>query len=207
MQRLEAVPILLLLANSPAAHAAGTPAAPPAAKPADSDAGGEHVIPVTFATTPAAPSAQAAQAAHPAPPPRFTNPAKDVGAFVLVIVAVFVVLYGGLRGARALWRKRGRRCPECGKTMAILPTADAFAHLDLAERTEQLVGDVRYDVWACASCGHVEKSGRVRSFQGSAETLAPVGSAAYLRQQQRDGLSIWAKEPEEPGATSPATPP
>ena len=171
------------------APAAKTPAPQPSAGSASS---GDHVISIFFASPPN--TAKPAVRPPAGPPPPHTSPAKDVAAFALVIVAVFLVVWGGVRAARALLRKRSRKCPECGHPMPLLDAAAAYAHLDLAERTEQLVGDVGYEVWACPGCGHVEKRSRVRQVTGSPQVLAPVGSATYLRQQQRDGLSIWTNE-------------
>lgn len=83
--------------------------------------------------------------------------------------------------------------------MRRLGREDAFAELDMAERTELLVGDVRYEVWRCQACGAIEKRGTARDVQGlaAAAVAPPVGSAAFLRRRAQSGLSIWT-----PGPTS-----
>ncbi len=116
----------------------------------------------------------------------------------------------------AAWRRRPRRCASCRTAMRRLGREEAFAALDMAERTEQLVGDVRYEVWRCAACGAVEKRGKARDLSGAQAraVAAPVGSAAFLRRRARAGLSIWSppSPPPAPGvwpglsAASPAAP-
>ena len=78
--------------------------------------------------------------------------------------------------------------------MRRLGSEAAFAALDMAERTEQLVGDVRYEVWSCAACGATDKRGKARDLSGAAAlaAAAPVGSAAFLRRRAQAGLSIWS---------------
>jgi hypothetical protein len=101
----------------------------------------------------------------------------------------------------AAWR-RPRRCASCRAAMRRLGREEAFAELDMAERTEQLVGDVRYEVWRCAACGAVEKHGKERDLSAAqARAAAPVGSAAFLRRRARAGLSIWSppSQPPAPG--------
>jgi hypothetical protein len=103
----------------------------------------------------------------------------------------------------AAWRRRPRRCASCRAAMRRLGREEAFAELDMAERTEQLVGDVRYEVWRCAACGAVEKRGKARDLSGAqaGAVAAPVGSAAFLRRRARAGLSIWSppSPPPAPG--------
>ena len=86
--------------------------------------------------------------------------------------------------------------------MRRLGREEAFAELDMAERTEQLVGDVRYEVWRCAACGAVEKRGKARDLSSAQAqaAAAPVGSAAFLRRRARAGLSIWSP-PSPPPST------
>ena len=102
----------------------------------------------------------------------------------------------------AAWRRRPRRCASCRAAMRRLGREEAFAELDMAERTEQLVGDVRYEVWRCAACGAVEKHGKARDLSSAQAqaAAAPVGSAAFLRRRARAGLSIWSPpSPPPPG--------
>jgi hypothetical protein len=103
----------------------------------------------------------------------------------------------------AAWRRRPRRCASCRAAMRRLGREEAFAELDMAERTEQLVGDVRYEVWRCAACGAVEKHGKARDLSSAQAqaAAAPVGSAAFLRRRAQAGLSIWSppSPPPAPG--------
>jgi hypothetical protein len=102
----------------------------------------------------------------------------------------------------AAWRRRPRRCASCRAAMRRLGREEAFAELDMAERTEQLVGDVHYEVWRCPACGAVEKRGKERDLSAAqAAAAAPVGSAAFLRRRARAGLSIWSP-PSLPPAPS-----
>jgi hypothetical protein len=103
----------------------------------------------------------------------------------------------------AAWRRRPQRCASCRAAMRRLGREEAFAELDMAERTEQLVGDVRYEVWRCAACGAVEKRGKARDLSSAQAqaAAAPVGSAAFLRRRARAGLSIWSPPSLPPAPT------
>jgi hypothetical protein len=98
---------------------------------------------------------------------------------------------------RFAWRRRRPRCPGCRAAMRRLGAEDAFAELDMGERTDHLVGDVRYAVWRCQACGAIEKRGTARDVQGLAAgaVAPPVGSAAFLRRRAQSGLSIWTPTP------------
>jgi hypothetical protein len=110
-----------------------------------------------------------------------------------------------LAGGRLAWRRRARRCPSCRAAMRRLAPAEAFAELDMGERTDQLVGDVRYQVWRCAACGAVDKRGVARDLSRltASAHAAPVGSAAYLRRRAQSGLSIWSPPPTRPAPILP----
>jgi hypothetical protein len=83
----------------------------------------------------------------------------------------------------------------------------AFAELDMAERTEHLVGDVRYTVWRCQACGTVEKRGATQDVKGLAAgaVAPPVGSAAFLRRRAQSGLSLWFPGPTAAPPSSPSS--
>lgn len=74
-------------------------------------------------------------------------------------------LGGGLAatgaGGYGLWhlatRRRRRACRRCHVPMIRLDELVDDARLAAAERTEELVGSVDYDVWTCPSCPLVEK--------------------------------------------------
>jgi hypothetical protein len=106
---------------------------------------------------------------------------------------------GGAAAGALAWRRRRRLrgCGACGATaMRQLDAEAAFAELDMAERTEHLVGDVRYQVWRCAACGATEKRGRTADFPALAASAVapPIGSAAFLRRAQ-SGMSILPRSP------------
>jgi len=107
----------------------------------------------------------------------------------LALAAVAALLAG-----RLAWRRRPPRCGRCGASTRRLDAGAAFAELDMGERTEHLVGDVRYAVWRCDACGQVEKRGAARDIGGliANATAPPVGSASFLRRRGQSGLSIWS---------------
>jgi len=68
---------------------------------------------------------------------------------------------GGLAGLwlllRRWWRNRERRCARCNAPMQRLQETADDAHLSPAERTEERLASVDYDVWACTGCSDVLK--------------------------------------------------
>jgi uncharacterized protein len=65
------------------------------------------------------------------------------------------VLGAGLYG---FLRFRPRNCPDCQTRMVRLDETADDEHLNAAERTEEQVGSVDYDIWCCESCGKIAKS-------------------------------------------------
>lgn len=59
-------------------------------------------------------------------------------------------------GYRVAARRRPRKCAGCGGAMARLGEAEDDAHLHSAERVEEQVRSVDYDVWLCR-CGQTQK--------------------------------------------------
>ncbi len=59
--------------------------------------------------------------------------------------------------ARAVNRRRPRKCGNCGEQAERLGELADDAHLNAAEKTEERLGSVDYDVWACLSCGTTQK--------------------------------------------------
>jgi len=179
----------------PAAARASASAAPRAG----ADAGPqERVLDVTL-VSPRAATQPAAAAGQPRQPPALAPGAAarhggqgsgPLGWRGWLAAATAALAAAGV----AAWRRRRRRCASCRTAMRRLGREEAFATLDMAERTEQLVGDVRYEVWSCAACGAVEKHGKARDLSGAQAraVAAPVGSAAFLRRRARAGLSIWS---------------
>lgn len=79
------------------------------------------------------------------PPPRST--AGGIPGLVWLLAPVF------LGGGFLLVRYRPRRCRTCGMKMVHLDEAADDEHLTAAERIEEEVGSVDYDVWLCEGCG------------------------------------------------------
>jgi uncharacterized protein len=80
---------------------------------------------------------------------------RSGGRGAAVGIAVLLLGGGGAAGAvavRARRRSRPRPCPRGHGMMVRLPEAEDDAALDLGQRTEEHVGSVDYDVWACQVC-------------------------------------------------------
>jgi|SRR5579864_6309513 len=222
--RLGALLAALAIGGAPLAAAPARPQAAPAAgaalAPAPPAAAPERVLDVTFFQAgQGSAAADQAPAERPQPasrralaPPQAPGAAAtrlagakpggsgggartggSAGGGLLAGTAAAVLV---LAGGRLAWHRRPRRCAGCGSTMRRLGPEAAFAELDMAERTEHLVGDVRYQVWRCAGCGEVAKLGSARDLSrlktGAGGIAAPVGSAAFLRRRAQSGLSIWS---------------
>jgi hypothetical protein len=195
----------LTSATAETAEAGGAPAAASAVgkkipgAPAPSAASAEsqeRVMDVTLVPAPASgPDRQ--PAATPAPPPggresvRGRAPAKvgePLPALWLAALVVATVFLGG----RIAWRRRRLRCLRCRARMERLARVDAFAHLDLAERTEQLIGEVHHEVWRCPGCGEIAKRAKERPLPEAARGIAPpVGSAAHRHRLSRESPSLF----------------
>ena len=82
-----------------------------------------------------------------------------------------VVFLSGLTGAGTLlvrrWRRnRRRRCPKCRTRMARLDEKADDAYLDKAERLEEKLDSVDYDVWKCGQCGATVKIAYTKKWTG-----------------------------------------
>jgi uncharacterized protein len=64
---------------------------------------------------------------------------------------------GGL-ATRAVLRRRPRKCAGCSTVMVRLDESADDVHLTAAEKKEESLGSVDYDVWLCEGCGHTEKA-------------------------------------------------
>lgn len=118
------------------------------------------------AAAPATPTLPATASTHglerPLPPPApatpvITRASSDSSTGSLLAGGAAAAGGGGLG---FLWwrRRRPRTCPACRAPMTKLDEAADDAHLDPAQRSEEKVGSVDYDVWACTACSHVEVS-------------------------------------------------
>jgi len=112
------------------------------------DAKPAEVAPVPVNVQPAQPMPQPA-VARPAFAPPQQRPHSGILGW----------LFGGLGvtgvttfGARKYLRYHSRRCPGCRGDMTRLGEAADDEHLTQGERTEEQVGSVDYDVWACGTC-------------------------------------------------------
>jgi uncharacterized protein len=123
--------------------------------------------PTAAQSTPAAPPAPAPIAYGPSDPLTGqdsgqtdgvdTGEAVGIGA-ILALIASFI-------GPQIL-RRRTRRCPKCNAKMIRLDEAADDAHLNEQERTEERIGSLDYDLWACEPCGEVTKLQYSRFFSG-----------------------------------------
>jgi len=195
------------LAGPAAAAIAGRAASPTgtgAATGESATSSGDRVLDVTLVPANApgraasAPStaaeAERRQPAAAGAAPTTTRPAalRSHGSRWPAVTALLGVVAAG--AGWLSWRRRPRRCTTCGAPMRRLDAAAAFAELDIGERTDQLVGDVRYTVWRCGACSAIEKLGAARDLSAAA-AAAPVGSAMFLRRRAQSGLSIWSPAP------------
>ena len=82
---------------------------------------------------------------------------------VLIFILIFALATASVGAAMAIGRfgppavvsfrrKRPRACPTCHKPMVRLGEQDDDAKLDSGQRTEERIGSVDYDVWACGAC-------------------------------------------------------
>ena len=191
-------------AIGPAAAAASSPPAgppPAAAHPAapETDAR-ERVLDVTLVPAGAAPRLPAAGREPAAPAAAAGGGTSSRRWSFRGGVAAAIVIAGVAVGLA--WRRRHPRCPSCRGRLRRLSGEAAFAALDMAERTEQLVGDVRYEVWRCHACGAIDKRGTAQDLKGieASALAAPVGSAGFLRRRGQSGLSIWSPPAVRPPA-------
>jgi hypothetical protein len=194
LRTLSATAVALLIAAAPAIAAPSGAGTDPQ----------ERVLDVTLVPAAAAPR-------HQAGAPAGSKAIARTGGTGLGLLAWVAAAGAAAIAGRWAWRRRAPRCPSCRAAMRRLGGEGAFAELDMAERTEHLVGDVRYTVWRCQGCGTVEKRGTARDVQGlAAQAVAPpVGSAAFLRRRAQTGLSIWIPTPTttKPGQPAVASTP
>jgi uncharacterized protein len=73
---------------------------------------------------------------------------------ILGALGVVPAALGSLVGYRRWRRYRRRICPECRSRMTRVLEVEDDRLLDEAQRVEEKVGSVDYDVWTCPSCSH-----------------------------------------------------
>lgn len=72
--------------------------------------------------------------------------------FWAVVSAGAAVLFGLIYWLRRWLRFRPRSCAHCGSARQLLGDAAEDQHLTSAQKTEESVGSVDYDVWWCGRC-------------------------------------------------------
>ncbi len=80
-----------------------------------------------------------------------TTTQSDSPAASIVFFIIFGILIAGI-ALRIYARKRARTCPRCGKRMRRLDEQADDAKLDRAQRLEETIKSIDYDVWVC-ECG------------------------------------------------------
>ncbi len=63
---------------------------------------------------------------------------------------------GAWAGGRRYLRYRKRTCSQCKVPMQRLSESEDDEHLSQAQRTEERIGSVNYDVWICSQCSQVQ---------------------------------------------------
>ena len=99
-------------------------------------------------------------------------------------------------GVRRFLRHRRRRCDECGSPMVRLGEVEDDAHLSSAQRKEEQIGSVDYDVWACQSCDRLIERRYSAWFSGyrtcsscAARTESSVSRTIQAATQHSTGLA------------------
>lgn len=84
-----------------------------------------------------------------------SQPDGDASMLTWILGGGLTAIAGGT-GALVWLRRRPRTCPHCRLPMIRLDEAADDAHLSSGQRSEESVGSVDYDVWACPSCPRVQ---------------------------------------------------
>lgn len=86
------------------------------------------------------------------------NGGRGVRAWLAMLLGGGATAGGVGLGYRLLTaRRKPRDCEHCQQPMVLLNETDDDAHLQPAERVEEQLGSVDYDVWSCSGCDHVIK--------------------------------------------------
>lgn len=120
-------------------------------------------------------SPEEAAAGAVAPPP-FRPPAarsKTIVGFPvwLMLLALLFPPIGIWVGWQIVQTGRWKRCPECGLDREKLDEDVDDEHLEAGQQTEEEIGSVNYDVWACLDCGSVGVRRRNKRFSGYSTCL------------------------------------
>ncbi len=92
------------------------------------------------------------------PAPRATPPVAESSLLPAGPLPWFlgvIASLGGVFGLQRWLRFRARNCGRCGAPMQRLDEAADDAHLQPAQRREEQLGSVDYDIWACSACSEV----------------------------------------------------
>jgi uncharacterized protein len=96
-----------------------------------------------------------------APPPgvqRQPERTSDTVEMMMILGGGAAAGVGGIAALRSGFRYRRRKCSKCGTAMTLLNEGADDACLAPAERLEERLGSVDYDIWTCPACPYVEKS-------------------------------------------------
>ena len=88
---------------------------------------------------------------------RRVEPYDPAAGLFLLVGGGGATLVGGSMVLQRLWRYRRRHCRHCGTEMILLGETEDDARLERAERVEESLGSVDYDVFTCPVCPAVEK--------------------------------------------------
>jgi len=92
-----------------------------------------------------------------------TQERPDPDRYAGIVLATLAGL--GLIGAGG-FLMRAPRCSQCRIAMTLLDEREDDAHLTPAERTEERIGSVNYEIWVCPQCGKTKKRSWTRLFSG-----------------------------------------
>jgi uncharacterized protein len=81
-------------------------------------------------------------------------------------------------------RGKSRRCRQCRTQMALLDEHKDDDYLNHAERIEERLDSVRYDVWLCLECNHVDKLSKEPWFK--AHNRCPQCQAKTFQSQKHE---------------------
>ncbi|HBS03494.1 MAG TPA: hypothetical protein DEA96_00920 [Leptospiraceae bacterium] len=118
-----------------------------------------------------------------------------LNSFWLTIAIPFLIGAGWVWHDRhlKLFRRKSRKCPECGSMMSLLSEEQEDRYLKEGQIAEEKAGTVDYDVWIC-KCGTTQIE-RYKSTQSS----VPCPSCEYHTYELQETRTIKKPDYENPG--------